>query len=148
MPTELQSKTVTKLSCNVCFPEDRYCKESPRCSGLVSRFSQTLLAKASCAINHVGGHGRDDKAVAGTALLLQAIQSKWHFHGVPGAHTTPGSVHLSTGTENKSQSGCMMHPRKQIRRSLSIRQRMPPRGTSKGSRSGMPVPGPTPKPGP
>ena len=50
----------------------------------------------------MGGHSGDDKAVAGTALLLQAILSKWHFHSVPGAHTTPGSMHLSTGTENES----------------------------------------------
>lgn len=117
-------------------------EKSLRGSRLVSRFSQTLLAQTSGAINHVGGHSGDGKTAAGTALLLQAVLSKWHFHRMPGAHTTPGSMHPSTGTENKSRVDDASKETDQEK--PSIRQHTP-RGMFKGSRSGMPVLVPDPK---
>lgn len=35
-------------------------------------------------------------------LLLQVVLSTRHFHTVPGAHTTPGGMTLSSKPENKS----------------------------------------------
>ena len=48
-PTGLEGKLVTKLCYNVSLPEDRHSQNLPDAVLLVSRFSQALLAKATCA---------------------------------------------------------------------------------------------------
>ena len=69
------------------------------------------------------------------------------FLSIPGAHTAPGSMHLSTGTENKS----LVNDASKETDQKSINQAArpaPSQSDLQGSRSEMPVPGPASKPGP
>lgn len=50
----------------------------------------------------MGGHSGDGRTAAGLALLQAVLPEQVTFFSVPGARTVPGSMHLSTGAENKS----------------------------------------------
>lgn len=121
----------------VACPSRDLLKMSPKRSGLLKGFSDPVSTGRVCH-NPRGRPEQRLKTATGTSRLLQAILNKWYFHTVPGAHTTPGGMNLSTGTQNKS----LVHDASKETRPEGARQSggVFLRGTHKGRRSGMPVP--------
>lgn len=100
MSSELEKqRSVAIVAC----PRRDILKIPPKQSVPLKHFSDPFSTGRLCH-NPRGRPEQRWKTATGTSLLLQAILSKY-FHTVPGAHTTPGGMNLSTGTQHTQKPG-------------------------------------------